>query len=58
MKILIQLEVEYEDGIKKENYIQLIKIIKNHYENHMNIIETRNAKFKSLGVVKISRVIQ
>ena len=58
MKILIQLEIEYNQYPSGNSYNELIKKIKNHYENNHEIPETEAIKFKSLGVVKISRVIQ
>lgn len=58
MKILIQLEIEYLDTKNMYDYKKLISEIKDYYENVLPIPETNKLKFKSLGAVKISRVIQ
>jgi len=61
VKILVQLEIEYEDLKNKNDFINLIKIIKNYYENE-HLIPVANLhqefNFKSLDKVRISRVIQ
>jgi len=61
MKILIQLEIEYEEPSEwnyKTGYIELIRKLKDHFENCITIPETEKILFKSLGKVGISRIIQ
>lgn len=59
MKILIQLEIEYETYPKNnEDYVSLIRKIKDHFENYIPIPEIREIPFKSLGKVGISKIIQ
>ena len=58
MKILIQLEIEYENPKKVKDYVSLIKEIKSYYENHATIPQIEKIRFKSLGKVGISKIIQ
>jgi hypothetical protein len=58
MKLLIQLEIEYKQPENEIKYDFFIKTLKYHFENYLHLPETLKNNFKSLGKVRISRVIQ
>jgi hypothetical protein len=55
MKILVQLEIEYEQPANKTYFWDLIDLIKTYFENEITIPETEKVNFKEYDIVKISQ---
>ena len=58
MKITINFTIEYEQPKTEEDYKELLKVIKNYFENDMSIPCTKNVSWKSVGKISISQKIQ
>lgn len=58
MKININFTIEYDDPKNKEDHKELLKVIKNYYENDMSVPCTENVTWQSIGEIGISIKIQ
>ena len=58
MKININFTIEYDKPENIKNYKELLKVIRNHFENNMSIPCTENISWKSVGEIGIAIKIQ
>lgn len=58
MKMNINFTIEYDEPKTKSDFKELLKVIRNHFENDMSIPCTKNTSWKSIGEIGIAIKIQ